>query len=364
MKANESHGLSWSASLLVTGLICALALLTARMLTPKSSYALNRATQLPCTASQSIEILGNGVVYSDGTSLRALNDGGRQIWSYVVGSSCGFSVGDGGVSGWSGDSLTVLNASNGTALFSAALGEPVLSATAGDSYAAALVGEENSTTLIVLDLGGHEIDRIALTDMTVLDFGFFNNGSMLWIMSLDTNGTVPMSQITTYKPGRMQSGSIVDSEQAIYKVMFDNPSVYAVGTTYIRAYDYTGIENQAGRRLIYGWYLYDSWESGGSAVMAFVPISEVGTQTEINDIRLIHNTVDRTIRMPFPCFSIAVRGTNVYGFSDQHVMIHGLSSTHADTYQLPFVCDGLIGITGGNSVVLVSGDSVYMVSLP
>lgn len=364
MKESETKGLSWPVALLVTGMICLMAFLMARMFATSDTHILERATLLPCTASQSIQVLGKGVIYSDGTSLRALNASGRQIWSYVVGANCGYAVGDGGVAGWSDDLLVALNASSGEVMFSASLAQPVLSATTGAQYTAALVGEESDATLIVIENSGREIDRIALPDITVLDYGFFNSGNMLWVMSLDTNGTVPMSQVTTYRPGRMQAGSITDSEQVVYEVMFDTPRVSAVGTTYIRVYDYAGTENAAQRKLIYGWYLMDSTNTQDGGLMAFVPMTEIGTKAEINDIRLIRGDTDRTIRMPFTCFDIAVHGSSVYGFSSQYVMIHDLNAARAETYQLPFPCDGLIGVTAGKSVALVSGDSVYLVSLP
>lgn len=365
MKTNESKGLNWPLSLLVTLLVCLLAFGLSRFWTREESHILSDATVLPCTASQTVQILGEGVVYSDGTSLRALNDRGRQIWSYVVGANCGFSACESGVAAWSGDLLAVLNPESGTALFSGSLGENVLSATVGSSYAAALVGEESNATLIILELSGREIDRIALADITVLDYGFFNKGEMLWVMSLDTNGTIPMSQVTTYKPGRKQSGKITDSEQIIYEVMFESPNVYAVGTTYVRVYDYTGVEDVSQRRLVYGWYLVDSEVSASdSSLMAFVPMAEIGADAAINDIRLIKGTTDRTIRMPFACSSILVRSNAVYGFSEQYVMIHSLNAEQAQTYQLPVLCDGLIGITDDLNAVYVSGDSVYMVSLP
>ena len=364
MKESETKGLSWPVALLVTLLICGMALLMARLFASSGSRALERVTLLPCTSSQSIEVLDKGVVYSDGTSLRALNAGGRQIWSYVVGAGCGFSVGSGGIAGWSNDLLVSLNASTGDAYFSASLGSTVLSAVSGPVYTAALVGEEGDGTLIIIEKNGREIDRVALPDVTVLDYGFFNNGNMLWVMSLDTNGTVPMSQIATYRPGRMQAGSISDSEQVVYEVMFDTPRVSAIGTTYIRVYDYAGTENTAERKLIYGWYLMDSDVSQGETLMAFVPMVEIGTSAAINDIRLIRGGTDKTIRMPFTCFDVAVRGSSVYGFSSQYVMVHGLNAPRAETYQLPFACDGLIGVTAGNAVVLVSGDSVYLVNLP
>ncbi|MBO4885663.1 MAG: hypothetical protein IKS52_02530 [Clostridia bacterium] len=364
MKESEAKGLSWPVALLVTGMICAMAFLMARMFATEDTHLLEHATLLPCTSSQSIQVLGKGVIYSDGTSLRALNASGRQIWSYVVGANCGYNVGDGGVAGWSDDLLVALNASSGEVMFSASLAQTVLSATTGAQYTAALVGEESNATMIVTENSGREIDRIALPDIIVLDYGFFNNGNMLWIMSLDTNGTVPMSQVTTYRPGRMQAGSITDSEQVVYEVMFNTPRVSAVGTTYIRVYDYAGTEDAAQRKLIYGWYLMDSAASQDGGMMAFVPMTEIGTRAEINDIRLIQGDTDRTIRMPFTCFDIAVRGSTVYGFSSEYVMIHGLAAGRAETYRLPFACDGLIGVTEGRSVALVSGDSVYLVSLP
>ena len=364
MSEKERRGLSWPAALLVTALVCVLAYLAANIFATPASRELTKVTRLPCTSSQSIQILNKGAIYSDGTSLRALNASGRQIWSYVVGSGCGFSVGDGGVAGWSGDTLVALNSASGEAYFSAALSDSVLSAVCGTQYTAALVGQEGNGTLIVIEKTGREIDRIAMEDITVLDFGFFNNGNMLWVMSLDTNGTVPMSQITTYRPGRMQAGSILDSDQIVYEVMFDTSNVNVIGTTYIKAYNYTGNEDVSARRLVYGWYLIDSAATQNGTMLAFVPMAEIGTKAAINDIRVIRGNLDKTVRMPFTCFNIAVSGSNVYGFSSQYVMIRDISASRAETWHLPFTCDGFIGVTQGGSAVLVSGDQVYMVGLP
>ena len=115
MKNDESKGLSWPLSLLVTLLICVLAYTAASLLTREKSHILSDTTVLPCTSSQAVQVLGKGVVYSDGTSLRALNDRGRQTWSYVVGANCGFNACESGVAAWSGDLLAVLNPENGAA---------------------------------------------------------------------------------------------------------------------------------------------------------------------------------------------------------------------------------------------------------
>jgi len=360
MKENKNKGLSVGMALLVTVIICTLAFALARIYTREESNILNDVTLLPCTSSQAVKPLENGAIYSDGTALHALNSKGRQEWSYVIGDNCDFSVATDSVAGWSADSLVVLSSKSGTALFSSVLNEPILSAVSGSSYTAALIGEEGSGTMVILDRnGGRIIDRITLSDITVLDYGFFNGGSMLWVMSLDTNGTVPMSQITTYKPGRMQSGKITDSEQIVYRVIFDSPNVYAVGTTYIRVYDYTGTENVSARQLVYGWSLIHSDDS----MLVFVPMSEAEEGTVISDVRVISGSTDRTLRIPFPCFAITTRDSRVYGISDQYVMIHSASAARAATYQLPFVCDGFLGVNDDNCLLLTAGESVYMVNV-
>ena len=361
----ETKGLGWGAALLIAALITSIAALLASWFISLGSSSAGSATLLPCSARQTIEPLGDGVVYSDGTHLHALNSSGRQKWNYMVGSGFSFDAGEDGVAAWVGSSVALLDGESGKSLFSGVMDEKVISATMGSAYAAVLIGEdEQNSTLIVMEHDGREIDEIALPNLTVLQYGFFNNGNMLWIMSLDTEGTVPMSQLTTYRPGRMQSGKITDSDQVLYQVMFESPNVYTIGTTYSKVYDYTGVEDTTKRMLVYGWYLMDTGGSGSSALMAFVPMAQVGAQVSVSDVRLVSGSTDRTIRMPFPCHALEVRNGKVYGFSDQYVMSCGLNDKKASVMQLPVYCDGMLGITEENAAVIVSGESVYLVTLP
>lgn len=365
MEKIENNGLSWTAALLIAVLITLASFLLARGLTSSGGAPVGRATLLPCSASQTIMPLGEGVIYGDGTHLHALNASGRQKWNYLVGANFSFDANEDGVAAWVGSSITLLNGRDGEPMFSGVVEEPIISATMGASYAAVLMGEdEQNSTLVVMEHGGRIIDEIDLPDKTVLQYGFFNSGEMLWVMSLDTEGTVPMSQLTTYKPGRMQSGNITDSEQVLYQAMFRSPSVYTIGTTYAKVYDYTGVEDTTRRTLIYGWYLMDSDGAGDGSLMAFVPMAQVGSEISVSDVRMISGSVDRTVRMPFPCFALAVRNGRVYGFSGQYVMMYGLNDAKATTRQLPVSCDAMLGITDRNEAIVVSGESVYLVTLP
>jgi len=365
MEKIETKGLSWPAALLITACIILVSFLFARNLTSSRGGPVGDATLLPCSSSQTIMPLGEGVIYGDSTHLHALNSSGRQIWNYLVGAGFSFDANKDGVAAWVGSSIALLNGRDGEPLFSGVVDEPVISAVMGPSYAAVLMGEdEQNSTLVIMEHGGRIIDEISLPNVAVLQYGFFNNGEMLWVMSLDTEGTVPMSQLTTYKPGRMQSGNITDSDQVLYQVMFRSPNVYTVGTTYAKVYDYTGVEDVTRRKLLYGWYMMDSDGEGDGALMAFAPMAQVGNQVEVSDVRMISGSVDRTVRMPFPCFALAVRNNRVYGFSEQYVMSYGLNDTKATTTQLPVQCDGMLGITEKNEAIVVSDGSVYLVGLP
>lgn len=365
MERAETKGLSWAAALLVTALLVFASFMIARMITFSSAGSQISATLLPCSSSQTIKPLGDGVIYGDSTHLHALNSSGRQKWNYMVGAGFSYDARQTGVSAWTGSSLTLLNAQNGEPLFSGTMDAPVISAVMGEEYAAVLIGaDEQNSTLIIMEHDGREIDEITLSNLTVLDYGFFNTGKMLWVMSLDTEGTVPMSQLTTYRPGRMQSGNITDSEQVLYQVMFDSPNVYTVGTTYAKVYDYTGVEDASRRMLVYGWYLMDSGGSGSSALMAYVPMAQAGSRVTVSDVRMVCGDVDRTVRMPFVCHSLAVAKNQVYGFADQYIMRYGLNDASAKIVQLPMRCDGMLGVTDANQAILASGESVYLVNLP
>ena len=105
MERIETKGLSWSAALLVTAVIMIASVLLAKAITSSHGRGISDATLLPCSASQEIMPLGEGVVYSDGTHLHALNRSGKQIWNYMVGAGFSFDANESGVAAWNGSSI-------------------------------------------------------------------------------------------------------------------------------------------------------------------------------------------------------------------------------------------------------------------
>ncbi len=365
MEHAHAKRLSWIAAIIVSACICLAAWLISGWVTGSGNDAmLTDVVLLPCTASQKVKVWENGVLYSDGTSLHALDGSGRQKWTYPVGTGLDFAVSDQTVAAWSGTTLALLDSKSGASVLTTTMDDPILSACAGPTYAAVLTGEEHNATLNVLDLNGRQVDTISLASLTVLDFDFFSDGSMLWVMLLNTEGSQTMSMVSTYRPGRVQSGSITDTQQLVYHVSFTSSSVQTVGTSFLKYYDYTGMEQTDQRRLLYGWTMLSSDPSASSPLMVFAPENEVSTAATISDLRVITGASDRIVRLPFSSYAVAARANTIYGFSERCVMIYPLSAKRATAYSLPFETSSFLGITNSRAAVLVSGDSIYLVSLP
>lgn len=360
---DKSARLNWLASICIAAIAMLISILLARSFAADTSTTLDKAILLPCTGDREIEILGDGVVYSDGTALHALNQNGSQIWSSTIGADMSFSVAEGGVAAWSGDKLFLLNGESGSPYYSGSLGKDIISARLGETYAAVLTGTESDATLLVLERGGSQVDAIPLAPELVMDYGFFSDGAILWVMTLNTEGTTPLSTVSTYRPGRTLAGSVTDPDQTVYRVFFQSRTICAVGSTYTRFYDYNGNENVDDRLLVYGWYLTAVGGSEDKPLMAFAPINQTDVSLAVSDVRIIHGDTDKIIRMPFTCSSIAASGNTVYGVNQQYVMIYEADSLKPVTYALPVRCDRLIGITGDRSLAMVSGNEVYLIPL-
>jgi hypothetical protein len=364
--------LSWFAVALVVALISLLAWLIASQIVLRNTGALRTATALPARPGQEMEPLDNGLLYSDGTTLHALNGKGLQIWSYAAGSGSGFSVGKGGVAAWQDKTLSLLSSEQGAVYYSGMMENTIVDARMDTQYAAVQVlmpatdqraASEHNSVMLILEHGGRQVDRIELPNQTILDFGFFYNGSLFWVMSMDTEGTVPMCTISTYKPGKMLAGAITDSQQVLYEVLFQSSKIRAVGTTHIKDFDYTGQEIESDRILVYGWYLMDLDDQADNPLMAFVPVGQAESG-QIRDVRMIQGQTDHPVRLPYAASRVFARDDSIYAFTSQYVSMCRLDQTTPDTYQMPLAqVDDVIGITKDHQAIVSSGGVIYLVPL-
>ena len=365
MESNRTRRLPWAIALLIVLFTVVVAVVGGRLIsnaTHRSSYDY-KAVQL--ASNQGLEVVKDGFVYYDGSSIGAVTTDGKVKWSYLVGRSAEFTANDAGVAAWSGSQLMLIDIQTGTPSFSGAMDADVLSAVIGEKYTAVLLGPEHNSTIVLMEKGGRRVNSITMANQTVIEFGFLSRGSLLWVMSLDSSGTVPSTTINTYKPGKEIVGSIHDKEQLMYGVVFQSSYFCCAGETYLKVYDYTGNEDRARRRTVYGWYMADVDEGmADDPMMAFVPNAQYDSEDGIHDVRMMRANLDQQVRMPYGCQSLIARNDKVYGFSTSgYVMIATQGRRQVEAYALPMLFDTIYGVTDNGIAVLGKGTIIYMLNL-
>ena len=366
MDREKNSQLSWAGAFLIAIFVTLLAFLGARLISrirARDTFGTYALVDLP--ANQALTVVDDGFVYYDGSSLSRVDSHGRTIWNTLIGANAQFDAQDSGIAVWSGELLTLLDWETGTASTSAPLGTDIVSAELGSKYAAVLLAPEHDGRILLLEPGGRQVDDIDMSGLTVLNYGFFSDDSLFWVMSLDTSGTVPTCAISTYNPGKRIVGSITDNEQLMYQVLFQSSQVCCAGVTHLKVYDYTGTENAARRKLIYGWYLVSADTENSDPMMAYVLSAQYDAGQAMQDVRMIRSNSDEIVRMPYPCLAMVAKGSRVYGFSqDGVIMIAQSGRTQVEAFPTHLPMDRVYGVTDNNVAVVGYGTQLYLINLP
>ena len=365
MERNRKARLPWAIALLIVVFVLIISLVAGRIISKITHHSAYGYKAVQLASNLGLEVVDDGFVYYDGSYIGTVTTDGRIKWSYLIGRNADFHANASGVAAWSGESLTLIDNQTGTPSFSSAMETEVLSACIGNRYTAVLLGPEYNSTIVLMEPGGRRVNSITLTNQTVIDYGFFSNGSLLWVMSLDTSGTVPSCTVNTYRPGKEMVGSIHDNEQLVYGMVFQSSYFCCAGDTFLKVYDYTGKEDKTRRRKVYGWYMAALDESVlDDPLMAFVPTAQYDSEKGMQDVRLIRANLDQQVRMPYGCQSLIARNDRVYGFStDGYVTIATQGSQSVSAYALPMAFDKVYGVTANNMAILGNGNIIYILNL-
>lgn len=365
MDSNRKARMPWIIVILIVSLVLTLSFLFALLIrnaVDGSDFGSYKALAVPESAQ--VQTTGDGFVYYDGSTITRVRASGEVAWGYLIGGGATISAGDLSVAAWSGETITLIDMETGVATYSNAQDEDVQSVRVGAKYAAALLGSETDGTVVVMEPGGKRVYEAPFAQETVIDYGFFSTGNLLWVMALDTSGSVPTCEITTYKPGnRRVVGLISDTEQLMYNVTFQSTNIRLTGVTYLKVYDYTGTEDASRRKLVYGWTLVSAGV-GDDPMLAFVPTGQSDGTNGMKDVRMVRAGLDDIVRMPFSCEAIVAHENNVYGFSqDGYVMVATAGEQKVNAYKMPFSIDRVVGVTDQGAAIVRSGGTVYIISL-
>ena len=332
--------------------------------------AVGKATRIGATLSQNVVPFGDNVIFYDGTTLHCVAAGGGNQWSYQIGTNADYDATEKRIVAWSGNDIYILN-TNGRLTYNNKMSDQIQFASAGDNYVAVFVGEPDNGVITVIDGNGQVVDNVAISNQTLLDIGFFYSSTssssqqteLMWVLGLDTTGTVISTELQTFQPGKLSTGKSSLGEHIAYMIYGHNEMLNIVDTRQIMHYNYRGLEQEEST-LIYGYAMSDVKTVGNTLYQLLIPEQEQNQGMVIGNVRLMYNGVDRVIHLPGVCMDARLGTHSVYGFASNTVYACRYGETTFSSYSLPVNITSVLGMISDNRVVAASGSEIYVIELP
>ncbi len=330
----------------------------------------SRPVKLPARGDQQIAPFGEDVLYYDGTWLRCVNGNGNERWNFQIGQEAGFHAGGSNVAVWAGDQLYILDKSGNT-VYKERMGGMVQFARVGLQYVAACVGDFNASSVTMLTLDGSLADPEPLNfdRIAVQDIGFFGKSpEMMWVLCLDTTGTVLSCEIQVCEPGKSTFGSVTLGEQLIYRVYYHDGLLRVVDTRQIRSYPYDNLTAESTDNpsvLIYGWYLHALRQVGRDMAQLLVPTPQIDGRLTATDLRLLVGKTNRVLHLPATCLGAVLGSRGLYAFTQTTVYMCAYGSNVFTETTLPVQIVRVLGSTDNDRVLVTDmNNEVYLINLP
>lgn len=332
--------------------------------------AIGRITRIGATLSQNVSPFGDSVIFYDGTTLHCVAATGGNEWSYQIGTNADYDATEKRIVAWSGNDLYILN-SRGRLIYNNKMSDAIQFASAGDEYVAVFVGDSDNGVVSVINSSGQIVDNIPVSNQTLLDIGFFMSTTtssaqpteLMWMLGLNTTGTVISTELQTYQPGKLSTGKSSLGEHIAYSIYDENGNLNIVTTRQILHYSYRALEASS-PTLIYGYTVEDVQQSGKTLYQLLVPAQEQSEGTSINNVRLMYGSVDRVLHLPGTCIAAKLGTKSVYGFSANAVYACRFGETTFRAYAMPINVTAVLGMMTDNRAVVASGSEIYVVELP
>lgn len=331
---------------------------------------IGKVTRIGATLSQNVSPFGDSVIFYDGTTLHCVAATGGNEWSYQIGTNADYDATEKRIVAWSGNDLYILN-NRGRLIYNNKMSDAIQFASAGDEYVAVFVGDSDNGVVSVINSSGQIVDNIPISDQTLLDIGFFTSTTsssaqpteLMWMLGLNTTGTVISTELQTYQPGKLSTGKSTLGEHIAYSIYDENGILNIVTTRQILHYNYKALEATS-PTLIYGYTVEDVQQSGKTLYQLLVPAQEQNESTNINNVRLMYGSVDRVLHLPGACISAKLGTKSVYGFSANAVYACRFGETTFRAYAMPINVTAVLGMMTDNRAVVASGSEIYVVELP
>lgn len=354
----------------LAALAALLAIVVAYALMDSGRNGVGRVTRIGATLSQNVMPFGSSVIFYDGTTLHCVAATGGNEWSYQIGTNADYDATEQRIVAWSGNDLYILN-SRGRLIYNNKMSDAIQFASAGEEYVAVFVGEPDNGVVSVIDSSGQTVDNITIENQTLLDIGFFKSTTsssaqeteLMWVLGLDTTGTVISTELQTFQPGKLSTGKSSLGEHIAYMIYDQDGVLNVVTTRQIMHYNYRVLEDSS-PTLIYGYTVEDVVRSGGTLYQLLVPAQDQSEGINLNNVRLMYGSIDRVLHLPSTCLAATLGTRSVYGFASNAVYACRFNETTFRAYALPINVTAVLGMISDNRAVVASGSEIYVVELP
>ena len=308
------------------------------------------------SAQDSYQPFGSRLLRFDGTDLSCHDRNGEVSWTYTVsdaGADYRLSASSSRAALFAGSRLILLD-DRGNAVYSGLMDGQISRVRCGDTTTA--VELEGSSSLIVLDKNGGELDLIDLSASTLVDFGFYSNNELLWTLSINISGLSPSSRLDIYKPGKELVSSYMSGTQFYYKPLFYQSDVYILGTEALDLASASSVSYS-----VYGWQYADSAILDDGLTIALT-LSDEGSSPAM--ARVFRKGAFTDMHLPAGCFDLRCGEKGLYGVSNQTLHLMPYDGSPMTTYAFRYTVADVVCVFSGHMAVSTAEGDVYLVKLP
>ena len=241
--------------------------------------------------------------------------------------------------------------------------EIVLAVPGAASYAV-IVKEEGQHRLRIYSVKDlSQVDEIRFPYASVLGVGYFGDKlSQLWVLTVDSHGTDPVSRLTTYTPGKKYTGEITLRNEIGYSAVLQKDLTYIVGTHTQTVWEH-GSEAKD-RKLVYGWNLQDTL-TGANGKVAFL-FSPAGASEQLSSLWYV-NSDGTEYRFPLPagCTKAMLKENGkICAVTKNGVYSFATNGTGSRFYPLVNAVESISAVVPGKAFVVYSNHRNYLINLP
>ena len=226
-------------------------------------------------------------------------------------------------------------------------------------YVALLESDRNM--IYLLNNIGTNFDKISFPDQTVAGMGWFPENELLWVVSLDVNGSTPSSVVRIYEPGKTQVALSEFNDEIIYHLVVDkaNGSAQMIGTQNITSMVISTGETK-NVALVYGYQYVGASDSGSTILLA--PAAEIANG-HITSLRIVSGGKAVNVQLPAGCKVFCVGEKNIYAADSASIYTVGLDGVIKSTTTFDVLYDSVKPI-GNSSMMFFSDGAATLVKLP